>query len=104
MLEELVGFETPVELLLGDEVVVHAVHLAGADSAGGRRHGERELRKALEQTLDQRALAGTGLAGDDEDRPSRHQWKTLDAINGGRRGQPAPRAAGRTILRPSSTG
>jgi len=36
--------------------------------ARGRRDGEPELREHLEKALDQRALAGSRLAGDDEDR------------------------------------
>ena len=55
---------------------------------------ELELREPLQQALDQRPLAGSRLAGDDEDRhpPS------------GGRAQSAPCAAGRRARPPSSTG
>ena len=57
------------ELLVGEEPVLAAVHLARALRARRRRDGDLELGHALEQRLDQRALAGTRRAGDDEDGP-----------------------------------
>ena len=67
VLEELAGVEPPVELRLGDEVVVDAVDLARPPRARRRRHRQLELGNVPEQPLDQSPLAGARLAGDDED-------------------------------------
>jgi hypothetical protein len=66
-LEEVTLRETPVELLVGNEVVVDAVDLAGPSSARRRGDRKRELGKEVEDPLDQGALAGTRLTRDDED-------------------------------------
>ena len=67
VLEEIAVLEAPVELLVTDEVVVDALDLAGAAGSRRRRDCKLELGKEGQKPLDQRAFAGTRLAGDDED-------------------------------------
>ena len=57
VLDELARRDQLVELLAAEEVVVDAVALARARRAGGGRHRQLELRHALAQAADQRALA-----------------------------------------------
>jgi hypothetical protein len=67
VLEELAPRDTLKELLVGDEVVVDAVHLPFAAGTRRRRHGELEVGPTFEQCLDERALAGAGWSRDDEE-------------------------------------
>ena len=61
-------FDLRVELVTAEEPVVDAVLFAGPLRARRRRHGNREIGEARQDELDQRALAGSRLPGDDEDR------------------------------------
>ena len=79
-LQKIVGGESRVELLGRQEMVMHAVDLAGPRCA--RRGGDDafEFRDLGDQAVAQRALAGAGWAGDDEedgDIPVRHLSKNL---------------------------
>ena len=65
--EELPRLDPAVELVAGQEVVMHAVFLAGSLRAGGRRDGDGQLRVAGRHARDQRSLAGPGGSGHDED-------------------------------------
>ena len=65
-LEEAAGVAQRLELLAVDEVVVDAVDLAGPRRPGRRRHRQPEVGLALEQLLDDGALADPRRAGDDE--------------------------------------
>ncbi len=66
-LEELAVAGPRAELVVVEEPVLAPVLLSGAHRARGRGDRGLELRKALEQPADQRALAGAGRPGDDED-------------------------------------
>ena len=68
-LEELVGLDPARELLVGEEPVVVPVDLARALRTRRRRDGDLEAGHALEEALDQRPLARSGRARDDEDGP-----------------------------------
>ena len=70
VLEEVAVGEPPVELLVAEEPVVHAVPLARPACARRRRDGEPEPRDAGQQRLHHRPLAGARGAGEDEDRSS----------------------------------
>ena len=65
--EELARGDHPLEPLAGDEVVVDAVVLAGASRA--RRVGarQRDVRRPLDELLDDRRLAGPRRGRDDEE-------------------------------------
>src|SRR5687768_1035919 len=67
VLEELPALDAREEVLLREEVVVAPLHLAGAASPCRSGNGQREIRAALEERLDQRSLAGPGGARDDEE-------------------------------------
>src|SRR5207237_10295498 len=67
VLEERALLDEPLELLLGDEVVLAAVPLAGTPLPRGRRDGELELGEATHELLLERALAGTRGTGDRDD-------------------------------------
>ena len=66
VLDERALLHQPLELRVVEEVVVDAVLLAGPRLARRRGHDELELRAALAQRPDQRALADARRAGDDE--------------------------------------
>src|SRR6187200_1438326 len=65
--EELAVLHPLAELLVGEEPVLAPVLLPGAHWSRGRGDRDLELREPLEQRADQRALAGAGRPGDDED-------------------------------------
>ena len=67
VLEEVALVDAADELGVGEEPVLAPVLLALAAQAGGRRDRDLELGHALEQGLDERALAGPRGAGDHED-------------------------------------
>jgi hypothetical protein len=74
MLDERVLGDQPLELLLGREVVGHAVLLAVARPARRVRDGEAEaVRVGGEEALQQRGFAGARGPGDD-DGPRRGVW------------------------------
>ena len=95
VLEELAGVDAALKVVLGEEVVVAAVLLAGTALAGRRRDGHGEVVALGDEVPDQRALAGAGRSGDDEE-----PWPHVSG--GGVR--PAPRAGGRRARPRSSTG
>jgi hypothetical protein len=66
MLQELACRHPPVELLLGEEVVLPSLLLARALGPGSGGDGDLEVVPSGEQRADQRALAGPGRARDDE--------------------------------------
>ena len=67
MLDEAVAGDEGLEILHGDEVVVHGVLLAGARGAGRVGDGEAEgLGVALEEAVVERALADARGPGDDD--------------------------------------
>jgi hypothetical protein len=57
VLDERALADQALELLVGEELVVDAVDLAGSGVAGGGGHAELELGDPLAQGPDQRALA-----------------------------------------------
>jgi hypothetical protein len=67
MLEELAVGDTAVELSVVQEVVVAPVLLAWPPRSRRCRDRDLEVVPPVEQLPDQRALAGAGRAGDDEE-------------------------------------
>jgi hypothetical protein len=67
VLEEVALEHAPVELGLGQEVVVDAVLLARARRARGGRHRQLQLGHPLQQRPDQGPLADAGGTRDHED-------------------------------------
>ena len=67
MLNEPVGLDELSKLLSGNEMVLAAVLLAGARSAGGVRDAEAVALGVLgEEALEESGLAGAGRARDDD--------------------------------------
>ena len=67
VLEELAGLDARAELVLVEEPVLAPVLLPGALRPRRRRDRDLELGSRSTSAADQRALAGAGRAGDDED-------------------------------------
>src|SRR5439155_7858428 len=65
-LQELARRNHRLEPIARHEIIVHAVGLALARAARGIGPGHFELRRLLDQTLDERRLAGPGRRRDDE--------------------------------------
>src|SRR5205814_3824441 len=64
VLEELVPEQPLLELLLGEEVVVASVDLAGPRRPGGGRDRQREARNPLQKPVYEGALADAGGPSD----------------------------------------
>jgi hypothetical protein len=68
VLLELVVVDAALELLVGQEVVVDALDLAGSPRPGRRRDGDAgEAVVQLQDPADERSLACSRGTGDDED-------------------------------------
>src|SRR5436190_12421931 len=67
MLQEVAIPQAFLELVPGQEVVVHALGLPRSRLPGGGGDRQAQLREALHQRADERALPHSGGAGDDED-------------------------------------
>ncbi len=74
--DEVAAAYARVEVLGAQEVVVAAVHLPRPGGSRGGGYGEREPFHAVEEALDERALADAGGPGDDEDRRYRRRKDT----------------------------
>ena len=67
VLEERARIDPPLKLCVAEEEVLAPIDLARSPLPRRRRARDREAIAALEQALDQRALAGTRRAGDDDE-------------------------------------
>jgi hypothetical protein len=67
MLEELPSLDAGEEVVLGEEVVVTAVHLSLSPRPRGRGDRKRQVGPPREEPLDERALSGSRGPGDDEE-------------------------------------
>jgi hypothetical protein len=67
VLEEVPGLDAALELVVGEKRVLAAVGLARPALARGGRDGHGQIGAAADERPDQRALAGAGRPGDDEE-------------------------------------
>ena len=66
MLQQLIPVDHLQKRVVTDEVIVYAVNLTLAGSAGGGGHGQKHVRMLPHGAFEHRALSGPGRAGKNE--------------------------------------